>query len=393
MAKKKRKKAKPLPRGIDYSTVRGYRVRLSWRGYQHFLGYYDTFGRAKAARERFLDEMAAGTFVPPAELNRQTRQRIRQEQAQRVTVQQWFDEWIKSLETMVPPRSPNTILTYRNAIDPHVLDAVGHMYLTQVSPAQLQEPIDAQLRAGRYATANNMVTATKSMFTAAVEVEAGGLTISPALGLKAPKQSPKRSNDEVPTLEQLNAITSKMRAPYDLAAQLAALCALRIGEVLGLQRRDITNLDVPGQATLAVERQWLRAGGPYAPPKHDSYRTITIPPTLVPRLKAHLEGNVGPALRSPLFPSPQDPNRPVSDTSLAAAWREARKGINERAPFHSLRHLALTLFAQQGATTEELLHRGGHKSPQVAMRYQHATVARDRELTARMDAALQEGTK
>lgn len=47
-----------------------------------------------------------------------------------------------------------------------------------------------------------------------------------------------------------------------------------------------------------------------------------------------------------------------------------------------------TVFAQQGATLAELLHRGGHSDVDVALRYQHATRERDAALTARMDAAV-----
>ena len=48
--------------------------------------------------------------------------------------------------------------------------------------------------------------------------------------------------------------------------------------------------------------------------------------------------------------------------------------------FHDLRHTGLTLFAQQGATQAELLHRGGHTSVEVALRYQHAADERDAAL-------------
>ncbi len=53
---------------------------------------------------------------------------------------------------------------------------------------------------------------------------------------------------------------------------------------------------------------------------------------------------------------------------------------------HDLRHTGLTIFAQQGATLAELLHRGGHSDVDVALRYQHATRERDEALTERMDA-------
>ena len=50
--------------------------------------------------------------------------------------------------------------------------------------------------------------------------------------------------------------------------------------------------------------------------------------------------------------------------------------------FHDLRHTANTITAAVGASTRELMHRMGHASPEAALRYQHATRARDAELAA-----------
>jgi len=43
---------------------------------------------------------------------------------------------------------------------------------------------------------------------------------------------------------------------------------------------------------------------------------------------------------------------------------------------HDLRHTGRTWSSAAGATTAELMHRAGHASPRVAMRYQHATEER-----------------
>ena len=45
--------------------------------------------------------------------------------------------------------------------------------------------------------------------------------------------------------------------------------------------------------------------------------------------------------------------------------------------FHDLRGCAATLAAIAGATTAELMHRLGHATPDVALRYQRATADRD----------------
>jgi hypothetical protein len=42
------------------------------------------------------------------------------------------------------------------------------------------------------------------------------------------------------------------------------------------------------------------------------------------------------------------------------------------------------LAAQSGATTAELMHRLGHTTPQMALRYQHVAEGRDAEIEARL---------
>jgi hypothetical protein len=59
-------------------------------------------------------------------------------------------------------------------------------------------------------------------------------------------------------------------------------------------------------------------------------------------------------------------------------WRPAMRSLGLRGlHFHDLRGCAATLAAITGATTAELMHRLGHATPDVALRYQRATADRD----------------
>ena len=64
--------------------------------------------------------------------------------------------------------------------------------------------------------------------------------------------------------------------------------------------------------------------------------------------------------------------------------RDDVQGLPHRFRFHDLRHTGLTIFAQEGATLAELMRRGGHADIHIVLRYQHATMSRDRELADRM---------
>ena len=75
---------------------------------------------------------------------------------------------------------------------------------------------------------------------------------------------------------------------------------------------------------------------------------------------------------------------------LRTAWDNARTkvGRTDGLRFHDLRHSSLTWAAAEGATTDELMHRAGHRSSAAAMKYQHATVERDREIADKLAARV-----
>ena len=60
--------------------------------------------------------------------------------------------------------------------------------------------------------------------------------------------------------------------------------------------------------------------------------------------------------------------------------------------FHDLRHTGNQLAAEAGATTRELMHRMGHSTVRAAMRYQHATDRRDRDIAAEMSRRATQAT-
>jgi hypothetical protein len=65
----------------------------------------------------------------------------------------------------------------------------------------------------------------------------------------------------------------------------------------------------------------------------------------------------------------------------------AREAIGrEKVHLHDLRHSGLTWAAATGASTAELMKRGGHASPVAALRYQHATMLGDQRLAERLAA-------
>ena len=54
--------------------------------------------------------------------------------------------------------------------------------------------------------------------------------------------------------------------------------------------------------------------------------------------------------------------------------------------FHDLRHFAATIFASTGASTKEIMSRGGWKSVAMVVRYEHASEERDAQLAQALNA-------
>lgn len=383
-----------LPRGI--SAYRGrYRVRMDHEGRTVALGMFDTLLDAKAALNIARADAARGLFVPPAERRAVRKAKDERAGAESMTLGEWSERWLAALEAN-PDRSKGTIVAYRSVLRNHVIPQLGDVRLVDLTTELVAEHVAtlARLPSKRHAGARtngiapNATIVLRSCINAAVKSRAGGLEAFTFPD--APKHRRVRPEDEqgdVATPEEVKALTAAMPEHLRVAVPLAAWCALRMGEVLGLQRRDLEHLDDPDSATLHVRRQWNSQAKALTPPKADSVRSIAIPTALVSALLTHLDTFTGPEATAPVLCGARGVR--VSQSTLDRHWREARDTAGRPGfHFHNLRHTGLSAYAVEGATLAELLHRGGHTDVTVALRYQHATAVRDRALTERLNRQI-----
>lgn len=387
-----------LPRGIVLH--RGlYRVRITVEGKRHLVGDYTNLADAKAALAIAKADVVRGVYKSPEALKAEREAEKAREAAalavakaleeKELTVSAWSEQWLEQL--VETGRSDGTLRTYRSTLSRHILPALGKKKLGEVT----QDDIDRLLRSRKTpAVRTNVSRVLRSLYLAAVDQGEGGLTAVP-FRLHVPKPQVARGLDssKVATPEQVRALAEALPERLSLAAYLAAIMSLRLGEVLGLQRGDFDGLDSPGLAVLHVRRQWnskaYGGGASYSAPKAGSEGVLAVPEELAAQVRVHLERWVGGAKASPLFPSVTDPSRPMSQTRFDEEWRAARVKAGMPAfRFHDLRHTGLTLYAQAGATLSEIMARGRHKHPEVAVRYQHATLERDRANAAVLGAAF-----
>lgn len=131
------------------------------------------------------------------------------------------------------------------------------------------------------------------------------------------------------------------------------------------------------------------AGGKvvFKEPKSSSGRAVAIPAEVAKVLEGHLDEHVSPTADALVFTSPE--GHPLRRTKFRTKWSDActLAGISGL-HFHDLRGSGATWAAHTGATVAELMLRLGHRTPTVAMRYQHATVDRDRAIADKLDALM-----
>lgn len=262
---------------------------------------------------------------------------------------------------------------YRYLLDRYILPSLGQVPIGQLSPSAVREWF-AKLHAEHPSAASAAYRLLRAALNTAVADERIVRNPCQVKGAGA-ASAPERP---VASIAEVEAAADAMPAPLRMAVLLAAWCQLRRGEVLGLQRADLDLL----HGTLHVERAWVlpAKGKPMVgPPKTDAgRRTVAVPPNVLADLESHLECFVGPEPDAWLF---GNAGSAISPSTLERAWRTARLAIGRpELHFHDLRHSGLTWAAATGASTRELMARGGHASPAAALRYQHATKDRDRAI-------------
>ena len=154
-----------------------------------------------------------------------------------------------------------------------------------------------------------------------------------------------------------------------------------------MKRSELRRADVSDDCSVLHVRRAVtyRVGKFYVgePKTAAGIRDVAVPPHIRPIIKAHLENHVGRGADSLLFPD-EDGTHLRADR-YRYWWELARRpSAKPHLRVHDLRHVGAVLAAQSGATTAELMHRLGHTTPEMALRYQHVAEGRDAEIAERL---------
>lgn len=180
---------------------------------------------------------------------------------------------------------------------------------------------------------------------------------------------------EIPRAEQVEFMISFADERMAAITALAAYGGLRKGEILELRGKDIDQRVVEDETWVhvRVERAviWDGENNPIVkmPKSRSGVREVLLPRRAGELISVYLEKNlIG---REDLLFS-QDGAHSIhwGESMLNPRWRRVRSSAGYTGRFHSLRAFHLTQYAVAGATTRELMERGGHRDVATAMRYQ-----------------------
>ncbi|TGD85215.1 site-specific integrase [Mycolicibacterium sp. CH28] len=303
------------------------------------------------------------------------------ERSDGVTLREYADRWIEQRQLR-----PRTSAHYRSMLKRLILPDLGDARIVSVTPAKIRE--------WHHGLGNDHPTRNAHVYAllhaiCATAVQDEVLDANPCR-IRAAMQTNRKRDVDVLTPAQVDRLASKMPDRLQASVLLAAWCGLRWGETSELRRGDLAaDCSVIRVRRAVTYRDKTFTVGP--PKTAAGIRDVAVPPHIRPAVKTHLTEHVGRELDSLLFPARD--GRHMRDGEYRTDWEKAREAIGKpRLRVHDLRHVGAVLAAQSGATTAELMHRLGHTTPSMALRYQHVAEGRDAEIAERL-SRLAKGDK
>ena len=297
-----------------------------------------------------------------------------------VTLEEYASPWLQNRVLR-----PRTVELYQGLLDRHILPSLGAIQIGRLNPSKVREwhaGLSNAVKPGQVTVAKChrlLRTICETAYTDEI------ISRNPCnLKGASVERSPERP---VMSVEQLNAVVEAMEDRYRAMVVLGSWCAMRIGEILALTRRDI---DLHA-GTIRVDKSAWELGNRQrrvGPPKTAAgVRVIAIPPHVRDLIAQHLQLFTGSDEANEVFVGTL--GQPVRRATVYTAWHRAleKAELDKAKPefrFHDLRHTGGTLAAGAGASTRELMARLGHASAAASLRYQHATAGRDESIAERL---------
>ena len=360
-------------RRIDWGSIRKlpsgrYQARYRVDGVEHTPGTFPTRSAAAEHLARVRADLGRGSWIDPL--------------AGQVPLSDFAWRWLEER----PNLRPRTRELYVSELRRHILPALGAVEVGNLTTGRVRTWHAAMLKAGRPGptTVAKCYRLLRAILGTAVE---DGLLAKNPCTIKGAGVE-RHAERSVATIEQVFQLAEAIDPRFRMMVVLASFTGLRLGELQALTPR---NVDLAaGTVTVTRQLQELGGGGHYdGPPKSEAgYRTVAIPPAVLPLLAQQVAVVAADGPDAFLFGGVN--GKPLRRGTFYTAWHAAveKVGLPVGFHFHDLRHTGNTLAAATGASTKELMVRLGHSSPRAALIYQHASRERDAAIAAALSEAI-----
>ena len=260
----------------------------------------------------------------------------------------------------------NTVRSARNALDGHVVPAIGDVRLGQLGVAEVDLVMKAAQRKGLAHQTRVRIRASLNRLCVMAQ-KRGWLRDNPVALSDPPRDNRVQVKRRVPPATA-GALLQRVAGTWlELPTLLGLLCGLRRGEICGLQICDL-NL---GDRQVSVRQAVAEAGGEVElrAAKAKSFRTVTFPPGMLELVAQHLRERdtqqralLGRSLagtdwlfigRTAERMRPQNLTRAISEACRAV-------GLPPGIALHSLRHTHASEMLEDGAPLADVSARLGH---------------------------------
>lgn len=295
------------------------------------------------------------------------------ERSDGVTLRDYAAQWIEQRNLR-----PRTRALYESMLTRLILPELGDIRLCTLTPARVRQwhATLGNEHPTRNAHAYSLLHAICSTAVQDEVIDANPCRIRGAM------QTKRKRDIDVLTPAQVDELASHMPDELRASVIVAAWCGLRWGETSELRRGDIG----PDAAVIRIRRAVTYRSGQFfvgEPKTAAGVRDVAVPPHIRPVVLEHLKKHVGRSKDALLFPG--DSGGHLRSDQYRTHWEKAREAIGKpHLRVHDLRHVGAVLAAQSGATTAELMHRLGHTTPAMALKYQHVAEGRDAEIAERL---------
>lgn len=315
-----------------------------------------------------------GTFIEPSKM----------------TFAEWADAWLEVYAKTSTKQS--TYYSYKANLDRYVLPVIGKYKLASVNPTQIQKIYNDMLEKKNlsHKTVRNLHGTLHKVFDQAVELNY--LAINPTNACKQPKPETK----EISPLEE-NDIEAFLTAieghKYQAIFTVTLFTGMRIGEVCGLPW-DAVNFK---KGTITIKQQLHRHAGTgqyiIETPKHDKFRTLTVPPFVMDILRDvakkqginHIENHFI-WKNDNNFVFTNDDGSYINPTTLRKNYKKIVSDIGRPdARFHDLRHTYAVTALQEGDDYKTVQQNLGHGTAAFTLNvYGHVSEKMKQESANRM---------